>query len=123
MPCNIQSNIILPNSALRHFVRLVLPRVDVAQEHESVADPVVRAAIVAAAAGSVGGRGGSSVESDDGVSRVGEVAPSSSVGERHGLQEVGSLRINVNRPSYTVSFGKQLRHAKLDFCANGYILG
>ena len=87
-----------PNSALRHFVRLVLPRVDVTQEHESVADPVVRA-VVAAAAGSVGGGGGSSVESDDGVPRVGEVAPSS-VGERHGLQEVGSLRKKtVNRPS------------------------
>ena len=54
MPCNIQSNIKFPNSALRHFVRLVLPRVDVAQEHESVADPVARA-VVAAAAGSVGG--------------------------------------------------------------------
>ena len=53
MPCNIQSNIMFPNSALRHFVRLVLPRVDVAQEHESVADPVVVRAIVAAAAGSV----------------------------------------------------------------------
>ena len=93
----VQSNIMFPNSALRHFVRLVLPRVDVAQEHESVADPVVVRAIVAAAAGSVGG---SSVESDDGVSRVGEVAPSSSVGERHGLQEVGSLRKKtVNRPS------------------------
>ena len=42
-----------PNSALRHFVRLVLPRVYVTQEHEAVADPVVRA--IVAAAGSVGG--------------------------------------------------------------------
>ena len=31
------------------------------------------------------------LEGDDGVPRVSEVAPSS-VGERHGLQEVGSLR-------------------------------
>ena len=70
-----------------HFVQLVRSRVDVTQEHESVAVSVARAATVAAAAGGGGGNG-TAVKGADGAARV--KAPT--VSAHIWIQGVGSLQ-------------------------------